>query len=237
MLAAVSAMVVLLGGSTWIHHTDKQIPAPEAKTIHVMIVGGSIAKGEHAPNDYGYLQRTFHSLTVQTGTHYAYTNKSIVGANSTQLATMYKGSYQSWLSQVKPQIVVLSWGLLNDALPKTPMPTFRHYLKQEINDALQRHAVVMVVTPPVTEATYTKFPTQEQRYATSEIQLVNKLHNPNVYAFNLFDQMKRYLEAHNQTIVHYTADPNHPNAAGHSLAARLLYQDIERRFGNRPIAD
>lgn len=221
-----------------VHRTvnRQSVVTPVSKgPIHVMIVGGSIAKGEHAPNDFGYLQRAFHTLTVKTNAQYVYTNKAIIGANSTQLATLYKGSYESWLQSVRPQIVVISWGLLNDALPKTPMDTFQHYLRQEIDEALNRRAVVMVVTPPVTKATYTKFPQQEQSYAASEVQLVKSLKNPKVYVFNLFDQMKHYLASHHQTYIPYTADPNHPNVKGHILAGRLLYKDIVHRFGNHPI--
>lgn len=222
-------LAILVGATLEVLRMPSVVPAPQGNpTVKVMFVGGSIAKGEGAPNQLGYLQQAFLLLTHHGDVQYSYQDEAISGANGHQLATLYKGQYQQWLSASNPQIVVISWGLLNDALPRTPMVEFKHYLKSEIDLALENRAKVFIVTPPVTEATYRRFPQQEQAYASAEMQLVAHMKNPDVLAFDVFDEMKRYIAVHHQTIRVYTADPNHPNAAGHRLAGRLLYRDIRR---------
>jgi acyl-CoA thioesterase-1 len=191
--------------------------------LTVMGIGGSIALGDKATNDNGYLQRTFKHF------HDTYVNKAIYGANSTQLSTIYKNRYTKWLSTVHPQVVVISWGLLNDVLPKTPLSKFNEYLNQEIKDALAIHALVLVVTPPATEFAYT-YEKQEDMYAQDEIQLVRKMNNPNVYAFDLLSQMKNDIASHNLKIADLSGDAHHPNNKGHQLAAQLLIQDLSAHF-------
>lgn len=200
-----------------------------------MTIGGSIAHGWKALHSYGYLQRAFAALTDTTSTRYAYYDRTIVGADGTQLATMYKGRYRQWLEAVKPQIVVISWGLLNDALTKVTQAHFRMYLRQEIQQALSMHAVVFVVTPPVTKATYTQFKVQQPMYVRSEFEVVAQFHNPNVQLFDVFDQMKQYLTSHHQTYKPYMGDGWHPNTAGHILAGKLLYADILEHYKGNPI--
>lgn len=203
--------------------------------IRVMGIGGSIAQGQKDPHKNGYLQRAFSTLSNQTSATYKYYDRAISGANSTQLATLYKGDYSKWMSTIHPQVVVISWGLLNDALPHTPMAAFKDYLNQEISEALATHAVVLVVTPPVTEASYTKVPQQEEEYTQAEIQTVSSLRDKNVYLFDVFHQMKQYLISHHQTIAPYVGDGNHPNTKGHELAGSLLCHDIIKQFGTSPI--
>lgn len=207
--------------------------APFVPPVHVMAIGGSIVKGDDDPSGDSYLERAFQSLGAHTHTKYVYFNKAIYGANGTQLATMYKGQYETWLKQIHPGVVVISWGLLNDALPNTAMAAFQNYIRQEIQEALSAKAIVLVVTPPVTEAAVVKYPTQEFRYVVSEMNLVKQLHNPNVVGFDLFDQMLAYLRKHHQTYAMYEGDANHPNRAGHILAGRLLYQDMLNHYGEK----
>lgn len=192
--------------------------------LKVMGIGGSIAKGDRATNEYGYLQRTFHHFDD------TYFNKAIYGANSTQLATMYKGKYTSWLSQTHPQVVVISWGLLNDAIPDTPLSQFNDYLHLEIKQALAIHAMVFVVTPPVTEVSYSLYAKQETMYAQDEIKFVKKMNNSHVYAFDLFSQMKNYVASHHVNIKEFSGDAHHPNDKGYQLAANFLIADLNRYF-------
>lgn len=200
--------------------------------IHVMTIGGSVAHGWKDTVGSGYLPRAFSKLQVATHHDYHVYDRTIVGANSTQLATMYKGDYDKWFESVQPQIVVISWGLLNDAKPSVPYSQFEKYIRQEIGDALHHKAIVFLVTPPVTKASYTEFEKQEFAYARAEVHAARSFHSPNVYVFDVFDQMKSYLRAHNLSYVPYAADGWHPNTAGHILAGELLFVDMHREFNN-----
>lgn len=235
IIVLVFGALVVKSSFTSSHNGTPPTSTGQPPVLRVLFIGGSIALGEKDPTNDGYLQRAFQALSKTTDARYQYVDKAISGANSTQLATMYKGDMSNWLATVKPNIVVISWGLLNDALPNTPMPQFNKYLQQEIDESLNAHATVFIVTPPVTLSTYTKFPKQEQNYTTDEMNLVKEDHQPGVYAFNVFDQMKNYLVQHHQTIAPYVGDANHPNRAGHILAGRLLYEDIFKQFGKKPI--
>lgn len=201
----------------------------------VLAIGGSVAQGRDAIHDDGYLQRAFAALSAHTTTTYHLHDEAIFGANSTQLGTSYKGSYSGWLREFHPQVVVISWGLINDALPKTPMPTFNYWLTHEIHLALAIHAKVLVVTPPVTEVAYTRFPTAIQNYVNDEIHYVSRLHNQNVRLFNIFNPMKAYISDHHQSYMLYVGDPNHPNTRGHILGGQILYSELISTLGKGPI--
>ncbi len=192
--------------------------------IRVMGIGGSIAQGHGAPNDNGYLQMTFHHFGDQ------YYNKAIYGANGTQLATLYKGDYQSWLNQIHPQAVAISWGLLNDVVPNTPYSKFNGYIKTEINQALAKNAIVLIITPPVTEFSYGPYGKQETVYNQEEIHFIQKLNKPHVYILDLFTQMKSYIETHHVSIRSLSSDPHHPNTKGYQIAANILVSDLNHLF-------
>lgn len=208
---------------------------PATSQEKVMIIGGSVAYGWKDIKGEGYLHRAFQSYSRYTNQPYLYFNRAIVGANGHQLATMYKGRYTNWLTTIQPTIVVISWGLLNDALPKTSYSAFAMYLRQEIARALSYHTVVLVVSPPITRATYTQYPVQEVEYNKVEEQVVKSFHNQNVYYIDLLDQMKSYLAMHNQTYKPYEGDGWHPNTRGHILAGQLLAEDLIKLFGKGPI--
>ncbi|MBX5436929.1 MAG: SGNH/GDSL hydrolase family protein [Alicyclobacillaceae bacterium] len=209
--------------------------AKHTRTERVVVIGGSIAHGWKDPNRNSYLKRAFQSLTEHTPTVYQYIDRTIIGANGTQLDTMYADRFRTWLHTDKPDIVVISWGLLNDAKPKVPIDDFKQHLQNEINQVLAHQAVAIIVTPPVTKASYTQYAEQQQAYVNAEMELVRKLNNPNVYAFDVFGQMKQYLADHHQTWEPYYGDGWHPNSAGHALAGQLLYQDLTQQFGAQPI--
>jgi acyl-CoA thioesterase I len=197
--------------------------------IRVMSIGGSVAHGWKDTYGPGYLKRAFDALSEEMNLNFEYFDKTIVGANSTQLASLYKGKYQQWLRSIQPHIVVISWGLLNDAKDNVPLESFERKLQHEINVALNKGAQVFVVTPPVTKATYTQYQVQEKQYVNSEIKVVKSYRNENVFIFDVFHQMKSYIRKHHQTYVQYEGDGWHPNTPGHELAGQILYQDILKR--------
>ena len=192
--------------------------------IRVMGIGGSIAEGHGAPNDNGYLQMTFHHFGDQ------YYNKAIYGANGTQLATLYKGDYHSWLNQIHPQAVAISWGLLNDVVRNTPYSKFNGYIRTEINQALAKNAIVFIITPPVTEFSYGTYGKKEILYSQEEIHFIQKMHTPHVYILDLFTQMKRYIENNHISISSLSSDPHHPNTKGYQIAANILVSDLNQLF-------
>ncbi len=258
ILAAASVAAIITGGiigesygtrAAAINHTASAVPSAADRTAsaiateRVMTIGGSIAKGwmdtgwQNWRKGWhgGYLTRAFATLSKNTKTHYTIYDRTIVGANARQLATMYAGRYPHWLQSVRPQIVVISWGGLNDALPKTPIGIYRRDIKAEILQALAVHAVVFIVTPPVTEAGLVTYRVAEPYYLNNEMSVARSLHSPNVYTFSVFNQMKAYLAAHHLTYKPFMATTWHPNARGHKLAGEILFQDLSRRFGSQPI--
>jgi len=219
-----------------------QIPPAKQTAItteRVLILGGSVARGwkdtgwENWRKGWfgGYLVRAFTTLSKQTHVHYKVENGTIVGANSVQLGTMYKGHYSAWLKRYKPSLVVISWGGLNDALPKTPIALYRASIHHEVALALAAHAQVWIVTPPATPASYTQFPTLQPYYLQAEISEALTFHNKNVFVFDVFNQMKRYLSVHHRSVNLYAANAWHPNELGHVLAGQLLANDAKRQFG------
>ncbi len=224
--------LVLVGGIAYAAASVKA----SAPTEKVMTIGGSVAHGWKDVKSEGYLHRALQELETATFVPYAFYDRTIVGANGHQLATMYKGDYTKWLNSIHPTVVIISWGLLNDALPKVPYHEFAMYLKQEILEALTYHAVVLVVSPPVTKATYTQYPVQVEKYDTKEHLVVKALNNKNVYFIDLMNQMKGYLKAHHQTYKPYSHDGWHPNEKGHILAGQILEKNLLRLFGKQPIA-
>ncbi|MHB1683071.1 MAG: SGNH/GDSL hydrolase family protein [Bacilli bacterium] len=200
-------------------------------TVRVMVIGSSVALGWDDPIGGGYLARAFRSLTALGGANYQVFNRAQPGAGVRTIENQYLG----WVKSVKPQIVVISWGALDNLHNKTPISVFRQQIHWEIQSALTAHAVVFIVTPPITKASYTEYPTQEPFVLDNEMYVANSFHSNNVYVFDVFDQMKAYLVAHHQTYVPYMADGWHPNAKGHALAGHLLYMDMLRQFGTKTV--
>ncbi len=199
--------------------------------IRVMTVGSSVAEG-WVDTEGGYLARGFATLSAQTDHAYTVIRKAKAGDTSTKITAQYSG----WLKTVHPQVVVLSWGGLDDANAKTPMPQYDKAIHDQIALALSHHAVVIVVTPPVTRASYTQYRVQEAAYLNREMEIARSFHSSNVVVCNVFDQMKAYLVAHHQTYVPYMADGWHPNSRGHILGGQLLSQDLLAHYGQRAIS-
>lgn len=247
-MATICALGVLAVDAGW-HAANKKpahpsnateikrsIPRATPQSERVMAIGGSVAYGWVDPHGGGYLKRAFVTFSQETKRNYIFDNKAIIGANSTQLnITLYKGRYTNWLNTVKPQVVVISWGLLNDCYPKTPFPTFEATIHHEIAKALRHKAVVLLVTPPVTKASYTQYLTLEPEYVNSEVYVADSFNSPNVVVFDVFNQMKAYLAEHNLSYAPFEFGGWHPNAAGHALAGSLLAQDMWLHYGYGPI--
>lgn len=214
-----------------VRHEDG-IPLKDLVTGRAMAVGSSVAMGWDDKVGGGYLKRAFVSYSGFTGHPYTLVNKAQEG----DVAAQVDGQYHLWVQAYRPQIVVISWGALDDIHAKTPLPTFRATVAHQIALALSDHEVVLIVTPPVTKASYTEDLKSEPLYLDSEMDVARAFHNPNVYVFDVFDQMKQYLTAHHQTYVPYMADGWHPNTLGHALGGQLMFDDMKAAFGKGPIA-
>ncbi|MHB1630150.1 MAG: SGNH/GDSL hydrolase family protein [Bacilli bacterium] len=200
--------------------------------VSVMTIGGSVAHGwNDTKQGGGYLVRAFRALSARTNIPYHIVDRTVVGSNALQVATQYP----VWLKTVHPQVVVISWGGLNDAWPRTPFSRYEAEVNREIHLALASHASVLVVTPPVTRASYTQYRVAEPLYLDREMNAALQFHSSSVHVFDVFDQMKAYLKAHHQTYVPYMSNGWHPNSRGHILAGHILYHDMRAAFGLSPI--
>lgn len=199
----------------------------------VMVIGGSMAHGWKDPHDDSYLKRAFQSLTNSTNTKYIYDDQSIIGGRA--VGVQQKNELPTWLNKDKPNIVVISWGLLDDAYDKTPIDQFANAIHDEISQCLNRDDVVMIITPPVVQATATYYHSKVEAYIEAEFKEAASFQNGNVYCFNLNDEMSKYMAAHGQTYQLYKGDSWHPNQAGHELGGKLLFNDFVQTFGSKPI--
>ncbi|TDY47983.1 GDSL-like lipase/acylhydrolase family protein [Alicyclobacillus sacchari] len=202
-------------------------------TEKVMVVGGSMAHGWKDPNNDSYLRRAFQALSNSTDTQYEYDDRTVVGGSPVGLDK--SGKYATWLAEDKPQIVVISWGLLNDVYDKTPMASFNQAIHNEIQEALAANAVVIFVTSPVTKATATYNHAEVENYIATEQAQASSFDNPNIYFIDLNHDMSVYMAAHGQTWQSYYGDSWHPNEAGHELAGELLFDDFIATFGTGSI--
>lgn len=197
----------------------------------VMTIGSSVAQGWADKVGGGYLKRAFVSYSAYSKHMYTVVSRAVPGDGATQI----NGKYHLWLADVKPQIVVMSWGGLDDAHDKTPLDVFRATIHHQIALALQNHEIIMVVTPPVTRASYTEYPTIEPMYLDAEMAVARSFHSSDVFVFDVFDQMKEYIVQHHTTYIPYMADGWHPNTLGHELAGELLFNDMKAAFAKGPI--
>ena len=204
-----------------------------APTETVMTIGSSVAAGwGDAPGKGGYLARAFRQLSAAGPTQYRVVSDAYGGVTGTEIAPQYP----RWLARVKPNIVVISWGGMDDLTNHTSLPDFRAVVRREIRLALAAGAAVFIVTPPVTPAAYLNgLNALPYLYFTAEMNVAQSLHNPNVYVFDVFDQMLAYMKQHNRPYTDYMADGWHANAAGNELAGNLLLGDMQAVFGNQPV--
>lgn len=199
--------------------------------VNVMLVGSSVAEGWDDPSGGGYLKRAFSALGQYQQVNYHL--ESVAKAGDTVVKVAKK--YPQWLKTQKPQVVVLSWGVLDDLSQNTNPAAYKAGIKKEIEQAIAVHAQVFIVTPPVTRASYTQFQTQEAQYVNIELQVAKAFAHKDVNVFDVYNQMKAYLTDHHQTYKPYMADGWHPNTKGHELAGQLLLQDMKSAFGTAKI--
>ncbi|WAH37776.1 SGNH/GDSL hydrolase family protein [Alicyclobacillus dauci] len=206
----------------------KAEPVYGADGQRVLIIGSSVAHGwKDNPQDGGYLDRSFRVLSDLTSNHFEVYNKAVPGHG---VMTIRK-TYPTWLTDIHPDVVVIAWGGLDDLYAKTPMTSFQEQVKWEIQSALAKHALVIVVTSPVSKASYTTYKLSQPILFNDEMNVAKDFHNENVHVFNVFGQMKSYLSTHHETIRPYMGDAWHPNTAGHELAAQLFINDWSEQFG------
>lgn len=198
----------------------------------VLIIGSSVAAGwKDNRVDGGYLHRAFRAISDISNNRFDVYDKAIPGEGVESI----KDKYENWLDTIQPNIVVVAWGGLDDLHDKTPLSEFDAQVKWEITLALAHDARVFVVTSPISRASYTTYKVAQQQLFNNEMATAESFNSPDVYVFNIFDQMKAYLRNHDETYVPYMGDGWHPNAAGHELAAQLLVNDWSQRFGSATI--
>lgn len=200
--------------------------------IRVLVIGSSVADGWKDDRG-GFIRRTFRELSRLQGVHYQIINHAVPGQGVWHLADFVPG----WIEQSRPDVVVFCWGGLDDAYDRTPLPLFRDLVKQQIELAAEQNAVSLVVTPPVSKASYTQFRVQQPLYLDAEMDVARMLAGAgeDVYVIDVFDQMKAYLAEHGLSYEPFMADGWHPNARGHALAARFFTQDLLSLFHGRPV--
>ncbi len=230
---AISVPFLIFVGTTHAVQAEAlhRVSSPIVGSLHdvpvrVLIIGSSVADGWKDSVGGGYLKRAFTHFGLTHRTAFAWINRAVPGQGAMRLNAMVP----RFIDQAKPQIVVIAWGGLDDAYDHTPLNIFREDIRQEISLSLAAHAMVFVITPPVSRASYTQFALQQPMYLDAEMQVARSFQNPNVYVFDVFDQMKRYLDKHHETYVPFMADGWHPNTRGHALASRLLLHDFKQYF-------
>ncbi len=199
----------------------------KGSVIKVMSIGSSVAEGWDDPTGGGYLKRAFASFSQYNHATFDLVNQAKAGDTVVKIENEYKG----WLKSIKPQIVVLAWGALDDLSNHTPMAVYKQQIRNEIALALASHAKVFVVTPPITRASYTQYKVQEAQMVNTEMSIARSFPANQVYVFDVFNQMKIYIASHHQTYVPYMGDGWHPNTKGHALAGQLLFNDMKAALG------
>ncbi len=218
-------------------HKEEVTKNTPPKREVVDVFGGSMAYGWKDPRNISYLQRAFESRSKTTSVQYKYINHAIPGFTAEWLNQRYPGKFEAWLKADHPQIVILSWGLENDmsSVHKDSLPIFSKQIREEVSMALAHHAVVLIITPPVTKLLATKDRSKVLSYIHTEFEVGKSFHSPNVLTIRLFHQFKTYMWDHHQTYKPYFGNAWHPNRAGHKLGGILLAADLEKRFGKGPI--
>ncbi len=196
------------------------------RKLTVMAVGGSSAQGYDAPKLDGYLTRALSTVSTTLNIPISFVNK----AKSGDIPTMLAPQYDPLLHTVKPNVVIISWGLLNSIARRVPEGMFQRVIQSEVSMAVKFGADVWIVTPPVTPATYVGHDVKLERvYAYREILGARAVHSTHVHVFDLLNAMKTYLRDHHQSYKPYASNNWHMNKAGHVLAGQILADAILRR--------
>jgi hypothetical protein len=151
----------------------------------VDVFGGSAAYGFFDPERDSYLQRAFSARAGATNVNYQYINHTVVGGTAFVMEKQHPGQFEAHMKKDKPQVVVFSWGLLNDisSRHKVSVDTFGNAVKTQIAEALAAHAVVLIVTPPVTEESATHDHTKIETYINKLFSVAELLANDLIQKF------------------------------------------------------
>lgn len=200
--------------------------ASKQRSFTVMAVGGSSAQGYDDPKLNGYLNRALSRVSATLNISLSFVNK----AKSGDIPTMLASQYDPLLHSIHPNIVIISWGLLNDIAKKVPKSIFQRVIQSEVSMAITYGADVWLVTPPVTPASYVGHDVElEREYAGLEISGARAVHSTHVHVFDLMNAMKKYLKDHQQSYKPYSSNNWHMNQAGHVLAGQILADAIVQR--------
>lgn len=196
------------------------------KPLTVLAVGGSSAQGYDDPKLDGYLSRALTTVSKELKRPISFVNKAKSGNIPAKVASQYEPLLQS----VQPDVVIISWGLLNDISKKTPPDTFRSSIQAEVSMAIQHGADVWIVTPPATPATYVGHDVElEPQYANMEISAARAVQSAHVHVLDLLNDMKYYLKERHLSYKSYAQNNWHLNQAGHVLAGQILAKSILSR--------
>ncbi|MDA8200313.1 MAG: SGNH/GDSL hydrolase family protein [Thermaerobacter sp.] len=207
--------------------------------IPVLVVGGSAAAGWRDGTGPGYVARGLIRYARRAGLTLRIANQAIPGARVVNRLT--QRDLAAWIRRPTPhRLVVLAWGILNDLRHHTPAPAMARALHRQIETALAAHAVVLVVTPAVTRASFEEDRLAEPAAVRQELAVAQSFHSSRpsrpsrpsyVYEVNVFGAMKQYLAVHHVAYHRLMAGRWHPNTAGHRLAGRLLAQALVTLWG------
>ena len=218
-----ASLTVALAGLAF----SKTPPPPRPLQPTVLIIGGSAAYGWYDRSGLGFVERGLKAWN-RWPRGVAFKNQAVPGA--TVRNPTIRGNYHDWLHDYRPTIVALQWGMLNDLRVGTPWSLIMAVIRKEIMEAIAIRAVVMIITPPATEATYDVDRGTEVAVVAEELKMARSLNNPNVYAFNVLGAMKTYLAPHHLTYAPFMKGPWDPNTRGHRLAGRLLAAELKKKL-------
>lgn len=188
-----------------------------------MAVGGSTARGYDDPKLDGYLKRALKSVSTSLNVSITFVNK----AKSGMIPSVLAPEYDPLVHQIKPNVVILGWGILNSIAKKVPQSMVKRVIQSEIKITLKDGADVWVVTPPVTPATFVGHDvTVEPEFINLELAAVRAVNNPHVHFFNLNNDMKTYLKNHRLSYKPLESNNWHMNGSGHELAGEILANAI-----------
>lgn len=192
------------------------------KSLRVLVVGGSVALGWDDKTGGGYLQRAWESYASSKKEKLTFINGSVEGDGP----DMFAPKLQQTLQKAHAQILMISWGMLDSISHKTSISTFEKAVSAEISAARSMGMDVMIVTPPVTLASYTTCVTKEPEYNAAEMDAASSYPKSEVQVFDLYQAMKNNLASTHTTIQSLSADGWHPNTAGHELAGKILAEEL-----------
>lgn len=228
LLAAWRSSPVAFAGTNTINNRASTAQPTET----VMVVGGSVAHGWADPTHDSYIRRSFTMLSQSTHVDYRYVDQSIPGSPAVRISSP---TFQGWLKQDKPNVVVISWGILDDIHNHTPIAAFERTIHDEVAASLRRHAVVFIVTPPVVPANADKWHSIFEQFVSAQRTVADSFASPNVHFVPLNLDMSSYMAANKLLPSSFSVGGWHPNAAGHELAGMLLDNIMVQMLGQRPI--